>query len=197
MHLQVASDVAGQGLEGSTLEIGAGTLNHLAYEPNTAPYDVIEPFTELYEDNSLTRRIRNFYGDIAQVPSVSRYRRVISIATLEHILDLPGVVAAAALLLEEGGQFRAAIPSEGSLLWGLGWKLTTGLEFRLRHRLDYGVLLRHEHVNTAEEIEAVLRFFFERVESTYFGLNKALSFYQCFFCSGVRGERCAGQLAAQ
>ena len=72
---------------------------------------------------------------------------------------------------------------DGTLLWTLGWRLTTGLEFRWKYGLDYGVLMRHEHVNTAAEIEAVLRAFFKSVRRSVFGIAPALSFYQCFECT--------------
>ncbi len=63
-------------------------------------------------------------------------------------------------------------------MWTLGWSLTTGLEFRLRHGLDYGVLMRHEHVNRAEEIEDLMRALFRNVASKTFGVGKHLSLYQ-------------------
>ena len=194
MHLQVSEDVVRQGHGGATLEIGAGTLNHLDYEPRTSPYDIVEPYKELFEGREQVGRIRAIYRDISEIPPDRRYERIISIATLEHVLDLPRVVAMAGLLMQPQGQFRAGIPSEGGLLWGLGWRLTTGVEFRIRRGLDYGVMLRHEHINTANEIEAVLAYFFARVESRALGLGPSLSFYRSFACSGVRVERCTGFL---
>lgn len=41
----------------------------------------------------------------------------------------------------------------------MAWRLSTGVGFWLRNKLPYGVLMRHEHVNDAEEIEAVVRYF--------------------------------------
>lgn len=188
MHRQVADDVIKAGRGGSTLEIGAGTLNQLPYEPNTGPYDVVEPFDALYEASSLRSRVRHRYGDIADVPTSNRYDRITSIATFEHVLDLPDMVRRAALLLNPHGTMRVAIPSEGELLWGLAWRLTTGVEFRLRHGLDYGVMMRYEHVNTATEIEQVLRDQFRAVKTTIFGVSRPLSLYQCLVCTDpVRG----------
>src|SRR5690606_32727312 len=99
-------------------------------------------------------------------------------AAMEHIADLPVLLARAAGLLEPGGSFRAAIPAEGGMLWTLGWRLTTGLEFRLRHGLDYGVMMRHEHLNTAAEIEALCRALFGTVRVSSFGLGRQLSLYR-------------------
>lgn len=176
MHRRVAADVRGGPKD--TLELGAGTLNQLAYEPAGAAYDIVEPFRELYEGSPERGRIRDVFGDIAEVPADRRYARITSVAALEHICDLPLVLARAARLLEPGGSFRAAIPAEGGFLWTLGWRMTTGLEFRLRHGLDYGQLMAHEHVNTAAEIERLVRAIFEDVRVASFGVGRQLSLYR-------------------
>lgn len=183
MHRQVARDTRQINSESETLEIGAGTLNQLCYEPSTGHYDIVEPFTELYQHSQQTSRVRNIYTDISEIPDSQHYDRITSIATFEHICDLPQVIATSGLLLKPGGQLRIAIPSEGTWLWTLGWKLTTGLEFRLRHGLDYGVLMRHEHINTAREIELLLNYFFDSIEAKTFGPCRSFSLYQFFSCS--------------
>ena len=65
------------------------------------------------------------------------------------------VIALCGLLLKPQGQLRVAIPSEGTILWKLGWKMTTGVEFKWKYGLDYGTLMRYEHVNNAQEIENI------------------------------------------
>jgi hypothetical protein len=177
MHRQVAADVR-HGAAGATLELGAGNLNQLPFEPTTAPYDVVEPFAALFEGSPRLARVRDVFADLAEAPEDRRYARITSIAALEHIADLPAVLARAARLLEPDGVLRSAIPSEGGLLWRLGWTMTTGLEFRLRHGLDYGVLMKHEHVNQAREIEALIEQLFEDVRIRSFGLGRQLSLYR-------------------
>ena len=54
MHRKLAEDVK-SGLPKSTLEIGAGTLNQLPYEPQSNPYDIVEPFRDLYQVFSESR----------------------------------------------------------------------------------------------------------------------------------------------
>jgi hypothetical protein len=193
MHRKVAEDVR-QGPPKSTLEIGAGTLNQLPYEPSSNPYDIVEPFHELYQSSPHRHRIRQIFDDISEVPAETKYERVTSIAALEHVCDLPDLVARSALLLTEEGQFRAGIPSEGTILWRLGWATTTALDFRARYNLDYEVLMKFEHVNRAREIENVLRYFFAEVGSSVFGLAKSLSFYQFYACSAPRRDRCQAYL---
>jgi hypothetical protein len=197
MHRQVAKDVTNltEGKTKSTLELGAGTLNQLAYEPISEVYDIVEPFQELFQGSDLLDRIRNVYADIGEVPESSRYDRITSIATLEHVCPLPEVVARSGLLLAEGGSFRASIPSEGTWLWTLGWSLTTGLEFRLRHGQDYGTLMKYEHVNNAQEIEGMLTHFFRDIKSRVFGLNKAISLYRFYECRDPDLDRCREYLS--
>ena len=86
LHRQVASDVANpQDSAKVTLELGAGTLNQLPYEPTIHSYDIVEPFTDLYKNSPLLGKVRNIYSDISEVPSSCRYDRITSVATLEHV----------------------------------------------------------------------------------------------------------------
>jgi hypothetical protein len=178
LHHQVAADVKDAQTCGATLELGAGTLNQLAYEPAGEAYDIVEPFEALYQGSPRLGGVRATYADMGDVPKGQAYARITSVASLEHICDLPLVLARAARLLAPGGALRAAIPSEGGFLWTLGWMATTGLEFRLRHGLDYGKLMAHEHVNDAREIETLVRALFEEVSVKSFGLGRQLSLYR-------------------
>lgn len=177
MHRQVAADVRAGGPR-ETLELGAGMLNQLSYEPAGGAYDVVEPFEALYGDSPQRGRVRELFADVADIPADRRYDRITTIAALEHICDLPLALARAARLMAPGAALRAAIPSEGGLLWKLGWSLTTGLEFRLRHGLDYGLLMAHEHVNDAREVEVLTRALFEEFRIKSFGLGRQLSLYR-------------------
>ena len=129
------------------------------------------------------------------MPPDTRYDRVISIATFEHICNLPEVVAGCGLLLKPGGQLRAAIPAEGGPLWTLGWKLTTRREFKRRYGLDYEVIMRAEHVNTWREVADVLNYFFQSVEFSCLGFTQALSVYQAYICRNPDLARCSDYLA--
>lgn len=194
MHKQVAASGGGSSQAISTLEIGAGTLNHLVYESTTGPYDIVEPFRVLFQSSRDIVRIRDIYSDIFEIPDDRKYDRIISIATLEHVCDLPKLVAKSALLMCPKGQFRAGIPSEGTWLWRLGWRLSTGLEFRMRYGLKYELIMKHEHVNTAAEIDSVLRYFFKKMQLKLFGVSKSVSLYQFFCCEEPDLKRCVSYL---
>ncbi len=194
MHRRIARDARKGDL--STLEIGAGTLNHLRYESHNAAYDIVEPAHYLFAGSPYLGNVRTIYNDIKEVQPDTRYDRIISIASFEHICDLPEVVAHCGLLLKPTGQLRAAIPAEGGPLWTLGWKLTTGWEFKRRYGLDYGVIMGAEHVNTWKEVADVLNYFFESVECSYLGLSGALSFYQVYVCRDPDRAKCSDYLTS-
>ena len=165
MHRRVAAlGVAGE----SVLEVGAGTLNHVPYETRCKRYDFVEPYLDLYRSSDLVHRVSEGYEDIFHVPADRRYNRVFSIAVLEHLTHLPAVVARCGQMLSPGGVFQAGIPSEGGMLWGLAWRCITGPAYRFRTGLDYGSLMRYEHVNTAREILAVTGYLFEDVKIARF-----------------------------
>ena len=187
MHRRVAEGVT----SGTLLEIGAGNLNHLPYLPAACVCDAVEPFQELWEDSPYRSRIRNIYSDLEQVPQTRSYDCIFSVAVLEHLTDFPSILARAGLLLREGGTFRAGFPTEGGLLWGLAWRLTTGIEYRLRRGLDYGAIMRHEHLNTAREILMLLGHFYECVEVSRFPSPlHHLSFYTAVIAHQPRLDRC-------
>jgi hypothetical protein len=192
LHKKVSSDVDSLH-DKRTLEIGAGTLNQLKYEQSER-YDIIEPFTDLFKDAPELKKIKTVYQDIDEINMSNKYDRITSIATFEHITDLPKVVAKSCLLLEPKGTLRTSIPNEGTFLWSLGWKLTTGLEFKLKHGLDYGNLMKHEHVNTAKEVEEVLNYFYEVNRCDVFGLNKQIGFYRFYESSKPNIEKAKNYL---
>ncbi len=178
LHKKVAADVDFKH-DKTTLEIGAGTLNQLAYE-QPSQYDIIEPYESLFKNSPLLDQVGEVYKDIDDISIDKSYDRIISVATFEHITDLPKVVAKSCLLLKQDGVLRTSIPNEGTILWKLGWKLTTGIEFKMKYNMDYGTLMRHEHVNSAKEIEEVLNFFYEDNKCHTFGPSKGLAFYRFY-----------------
>lgn len=154
----------------SILELGAGNLNHVKYEKNFKNYDVIEPKKYLINasDPIDKNKINSIYLDVDEIPEGKIYEKIISIGVLEHIEELDYVLEKISDKLNTRGKFIVSIPAEGELLWWLGWRLTTGIGFWLRYRLDYGVIMRYEHVNTASKIIRTLR--------KYYKINSIKSF---------------------
>jgi SAM-dependent methyltransferase len=192
MHRRIARQSAE-----TILEVGAGNLNHVPYHPRARVYDVVEPFRELWEDSPYRNSVRTIFRDIAEVPEQSAYDLVLSVAVLEHLTDLPGIVARSAILLREGGRMCAAFPSEGGLLWGLAWRVTTGVAYRLKRGLDYAAIMRHEHVNSSPEILRILHYFFGGIALARFPLpGHHLSFYTVATATLPHLERCRQVVAS-
>jgi SAM-dependent methyltransferase len=180
------------------LELGAGTLNHVRLEMPASGYDAVEPFRELWEGRPERQLIRAMYEDIEDIPSGTRYGKIVSVAVLEHLTDLPRVIARCGLLLSPGGVFQAGVPTEGGALWGLAWRVTTALAFRLTRGLDYSRIMRHEHLNSAQEIEAIVGYCFEEVSLTRFPLPwRHASFYTYLEARRPRTGQCRALLERQ
>ena len=187
MHRQVLAS----GHTNKLLEIGAGNLNHVKFERDVCCYDAVEPFSSLWLNRSECSSITKIFQDLADVPIDRKYNRIISIAALEHIVDLPFVIARSGKILAPGGSFVAAIPSEGGLLWGLSWRLSVGLATRLQKGLCYGDLMRHEHLSRADEIITLINYFFADCTLQRFPIRHAdLSLYTCIHARHPIVDRC-------
>ena len=189
MHRIVARKSEGQ----SVLELGAGTLNHLQYENHFENYDVVEPFNYDYSKTpgQIKNRIRHFYHDLSEIPLSQKYDRILSIAVLEHLENLPAIVAQSGLKLNPNGYFQAGIPSEGEFLWHACSNLSTGILFRLRTGLDYATLMQYEHINLASEIIQITEYFFKDVSIKRFPFAvKSASIYTYLEARNPIIERC-------
>jgi SAM-dependent methyltransferase len=189
MHRQVAADLGKvpQSRSIETLELGAGTLNHLAFDRRSNFYDVVEPNAELLALGDRSR-LRSVFSELSELPLTAKYDRIISIAVLEHICNLPEFLQTCVTHLKTGGVFRAGIPSEGTMFWKLGWMATTARAFKKRYGLDYELIMKHEHVNDASEIVEAVGAVFKKVRVRSFGLSRAISFYQFIEASDPRVE---------
>jgi hypothetical protein len=73
-------------------------------------------------------------------------------------------------------------------MWRLG-TLVTGYEFKKKYGFYYQVMMHYVHVNTANDIEEVLNYFFENTKYSVFGISKSLAFYRFYDCSKPRFDR--------
>lgn len=172
MHRRIAAEQ----VMGNVLELGAGGLNHVNYETTCARYDVVEPIEDIVLNSPSFAKVDDYlggYDEFVDLASAGRlnYQKILSIAVLEHLTHLPWIVAASVLALEPHGSFHAGIPNEGGALWEVSWRGTTGVAYRLRNKASYVPLMRHEHVNGAAEIEAVIGYFFADVATSGFPLS--------------------------
>ena len=165
------------------LEIGAGNLNHIKYERSFDNYDIVEPFSDLYKDSPDITSVSNVFSSLSEVNN--RYDKIFSIATCEHLVDLPKEITLCKNFLKKDGTFQVAIPCEGEFAFKLGWMLTTGIAFKFRHKLDYSKLIEYEHVNSISEIYTVLEHNFRIIQfkrSPFILPIKNFSFYAYIEC---------------
>lgn len=186
--------VGASGLQGqkSILELGPGTLNHLDWETPWEVYDVVEPEAFFLEKNSRRDRINTIYSSLDELPMEMIYEKILSIAVLEHMTHLPAEIARSALhLSQNGGFFIAGVPSEGGFLWRAAYTLGTGLAFKLRTGLNHELLMRYEHVNSVDEIEYCIRYFYSDVTCSRYPLHlKHASLYTVFRATSPDLDRC-------
>ena len=157
-------EIAKMGNENETiLEIGCGSLNHINYEKEFLSYEVVEPKDYLLEQAQRKKKlsVSKVYTSLEKIPYHKNYSKIISIAVLEHVNNLEEHILQITDLLKPNGIFAVAIPAEGELLWWLAWRLTSGISFWLKYRLDYGIIMGYEHINNAEHIlEKLKKYFF-------------------------------------
>ena len=142
------------------LEIGAGNLNHFKYVNKKEIYDIVEPFKFLYEGNNNLEKINNIFSSISDINNEETYDRIFSINVLEHITNLPEVIIKSKKILKKNGIFQAAIPCEGEFAWWCSWKFGTGIPFWLKYKTNYEEMMRHEHVNSYDEITKLVNYYF-------------------------------------
>ena len=178
MHKKVSSKI---GFD--ILELGAGNLNHIKYEKSFTNYDIIEPFKELYQNSDDLKRIRNIYSSTSKVDH--KYDKIMSIATLEHLTNLPYEIELCKNLLKPNGIFQVAIPCEGEFAFRFASYLTSGISFKLKYNLDYRKIMDHEHVNSLYEIKTIVEHNFKVINfsrSPFIFPIKNLSFYAYIEC---------------
>ena len=150
-----------------SLEIGAGTLNHVPYEEmKNNKYDVIEPKKFLYKNNNNKVLINKFYSNLNFVPN-NKYDRIISCAVLEHLEDLPKYLHLSAKKLKKNGYQSHSIPCEGYPIWDISWYLMSGISFKIRTGQNFREVQKHEHINNYDEILTLINFFYKKVKISF------------------------------
>ena len=168
------------------LELGAGNLNHIKYEKSFKNYDIVEPFKELYKNETHLNKVRKEFVSIFEVKN--SYDKIISIATLEHLENLPKEIIYCKNLLKKRGILQVAVPCEGEIAFKLGWLITTAIAFKIKYNLDYSKMIKYEHVNTLNEILIILKnnFKIKKFSRSPFILPiKNFSFYAYIECENI------------
>lgn len=175
----------------TTLEIGAGLGEHLAYEKLSEEQEQNYVALELREN--MAARLRERFPTIqARVGDCQgrldfpdgSFDRVLAVHVLEHLPDLPAAVREMHRLCHpERGIFSVVIPCEGGLAYTLARRLSAQRIFEKRYRQPYDWFIRREHLNVPAEILRELEPFFEIVHRSFFPLRVPLVF--CNLCIGL------------
>jgi SAM-dependent methyltransferase len=162
----------------TTLEIGAGLGEHLAYEALTDEQRKNYHALELRENMAATLRskypgVQTIVGDCQtrlDFPA-GAFDRILAIHVLEHLPNLPECVREMHRLLNShNGQFLVVIPTEGSPAYTLARKISAERVYKKRYGGDYSWFYKREHINVPGEILEELDPFFEVERRRFFPL---------------------------
>lgn len=161
-----------------TLEIGAGTGEHLQYEKLTQRQKEQYVAVDIRENMvaEFKRRypeIRVFIGDCQKyMPwDDDSFDRILAIHVLEHLPNLPAAVTELHRLCDKKNGFLSiVIPCEGSLSYTIARRISAQRIFEKRYKQPYRWFIEREHINRPEEIFQELTPYFNLVHSSYFPL---------------------------
>jgi SAM-dependent methyltransferase len=158
----------------SSLDVGAGLGEHLAYENLTS--EQLAAYVALELRQNMAQIIREKWLNVQICTSDCQQRlpfkdghfdRIIAIHVLEHLPNLPAFLREARRLLNKViGRLLVVIPCEGGLMYSLGRQVTSKSMFQKRYNWSYDEFIATEHVNEAAEI-------FDEIDQLFCAENKS------------------------
>ena len=174
----------------TTLEIGAGSGEHLLYE-NLSPEQQKGYYALDFRDN-LCRQIHERFPNIhviaadcqRQLPFPDNsFDRVRAIHVLEHLPDLPAAIREAHRVCRPTGTLIVLIPCEGGLAYGIARRISAQPLFEKRYKQSYRWWVEREHINLPHEIIEELHPYFTIEHRSFFPLP--VPFVWCNLVSGM------------
>jgi ubiquinone/menaquinone biosynthesis C-methylase UbiE len=175
----------------TTLEIGAGTGEHLEFEELSAEQRANYVAVDIRENmvGEIRKRfpgIHAIVGDCQQRLDFDdgHFDRIVAIHVLEHLPNLPAAVREMhRVCSKERGVVSLVIPCEGSWAYTLARRISAQRIFEKRYHQPYDWFIRREHLNRPFEIFGEMAPYFERIHQTYFPIP--LDFEFCNLCIGA------------
>ena len=158
-----------------TLEVGAGSGAHLAYENLTLQeYTALELREELAHQISLKYpQVHVLVGDVQErIEAPDRwFDRVIVIHVLEHLPNLPAALEEIKRVMKPDGYFSAVIPCEGGAAYEMARNISARRLFEKRYGCPYDWFVKSEHVNDVWELLDELGRHFRITDKSYWPLR--------------------------
>lgn len=161
------------------LEVGGGAMPHYAWmdvsktETMTVSDDLKahqKPLADLQTKlpSSIDLRLHDFTKDPSFSTVGDNFTRILASHVLEHIPDPEGAIRLWASLLAPDGVMSLAIPCDPGWFWRFGqvWSHKSNhpkLTFE-----EYDLLLSREHLNSAQRLLKILRYYFGSVRTVWF-----------------------------
>lgn len=175
----------------STLEVGAGLGEHLAYE--TLSIKQRKNYVALELREKMADHIKKIYPDIKVLVGDcqekilaldNEFDRILAVHVLEHLPNLPAAIKEIYRVChKEKGFFSIVIPCEGGKVYSYARKISAQRIFEKKYNQSYKWFIEREHVNTPKEIlEEICPYF--TLESQEFYPFKFLPFIWCNLCIG-------------
>jgi SAM-dependent methyltransferase len=175
----------------TTLEIGAGLGEHLAYEQLTVVQEESYYCNEYRENMAASirkrfPRVRTVVGDCQQRMDFTDgfFDRILAIHVLEHLPDLPACLRELHRLLNKAtGRLLIVIPTEGSPAYSVARKLSAERLWYRHFTAPYVEFYGREHINRVPEILTELTPWFSVEHRSFFPMP-FLPFVFCNLCIG-------------
>jgi ubiquinone/menaquinone biosynthesis C-methylase UbiE len=174
-----------------TLEIGAGTGEHLSYEKLTQTQTENYVAVDIRENmiSALRARfpkVQTIVGDCQERLTFEDgyFDRILAIHVLEHLPNLPQAVREIYRLCDKNrGVLSIVIPCEGSPAYTFARKISAQRIFEKRYKQSYQWFIEREHINRPDEIFEELLPYFKKVSATYFPIP--IHVQSCNLCIGA------------
>jgi SAM-dependent methyltransferase len=175
----------------TTLEVGAGLGEHLAYERLTPEQEANYVALELRENMAAEirrrfPRVQVRVGDCQMrldFPE-GHFDRILAIHVLEHLPNLPAALRELRRVCHpEQGVLSVVIPCEGGLAYTLARRISAQRLFEQRYGQPYDWFICREHLNRPAEILTELAPHFHLCHRAFFPLR--LPWVFCNLCVGL------------
>ena len=174
----------------TTLEIGAGSGEHLLYEKLSMEQQ--QGYCALDFRDNMCRQIHERFPNVHVVAADCQkplpfpdnsFDRVLAIHVLEHLPDLPAAIREVHRVCKPTGRLIVLIPCEGGFAYGIARRISAQRLFEKRYHQSYRWWVEREHINLPNEVIEELQLYFKIEHRSYFPLP--LPFIWCNLVSGM------------